>query len=275
MSVQIGKPQLRLDIEALVRIADNVLELAHPLKGIKEPSRFTADDAHIDSWAKQKQPLPADAVLVMVHRFYIQIDWFRQFIWFRRTDDRDELWSATDMEEDLGSAGFPSESTRPECVAAACAERTSLVFSVSRQGPRDESLVELLCGFLTTGGGSIRSLDSVVATAYISFPQIRLLVKRIEMHETKVAVVKENNAKLAAQNETEIVRVAHELGLEPVPSGDGPTAWAARCSRQGKRYVMWLSAKSDQFGCPYCSVKGGVDELRAFIAKEDRHEHLA
>jgi len=88
MSVQIGKPQLHLDIEALVRIADNVLEIAHPLKDQKEPSRLTADDAHIDSWAKQKQPLPADAVLVMAHRFYIQIEWFRQFIWFRRTDDR-------------------------------------------------------------------------------------------------------------------------------------------------------------------------------------------
>ena len=113
MSVQIGKPQLRLDIEALVRTADNVLELAYPLKDIKEPSRLTADDAHIDSWAKQKQPPPADAVLVMAHRFFIQIEWFRQFIWFRRTDDRDELWSATGMEEDLGSAGFPSESTRP------------------------------------------------------------------------------------------------------------------------------------------------------------------
>ena len=65
--------------------------------------------------------------------------------------------------------------------------------------------MELLCGFLTTGGGSIRSLDSVVARSYISFPQIRLLVKRIELHEAKVAAVKENNAKVAAQNETEIV----------------------------------------------------------------------
>ena len=275
MSVQIGKPQLRLEIEALVRIADNVLEIALPLKDNRTLSRLTADDAHVDLWPKERQPFPADAVLVMAHRFFIQVEWFRQFIWFRRTENRDELWSATIMEEDLGSAGFPSESIRPESVAMACAEDTSLVFSVSRYGPRDESLVELLCGFLSTGGGSIGSLESVVATAYISFAQIRLLVQRIEMHRAKIAVVKQRNAELASRNETEIVRVARELGLDPVPSGDGPTAWSARCPSQGRRYVLWLSSKSDQFGCPYCQTKGGVDELRAFASKEDGHEHLA
>jgi hypothetical protein len=272
MSVQIGKPQLRLDIEALVRIADNVLETALPLEDKRAPSRLTADDAHIDLWSKERQPLPADAVLVMVHRFFIQVEWFRQFIWFRRTEDRDELWSATIMEEHLDSADFPSECTRPESVAVAFARNTSRVFSVCRQGPGDESLIELLCGFLSTGGGSIGSLESVVATAYISFAQIRLLVQRIELHREKVAAVKARNAELATRNETEIVRVARELGLDPVPSGDGPTAWAARCPNQGHRYVLWLSTKSDQFGCPYCQRKGGVGELIAFAEKEDDRE---
>jgi hypothetical protein len=272
MSVQIGKPQLRLDIEALVRVADGALEISYPLRHSSQPSRLTADDAQTDLWAKKTQPLPVDAALVMVHRFFIQIEWFRQFIWFRRTEDRDELWSATIMEEDLRAAGFPSESTRPQSVAAACADVTSLVLSVRRQGSSDESLAELLCLFLNTNAGSIRSLDSVVATAYISRPQLRLLIQRIELHRAKVAVVKDRNAEIARQNETEIVKVARELGLDPIPSGDGPTTWSARCPRQGRRYVLWLSTKSDQFGCPYCQVKGSVTELIAFAKKEDGRE---
>jgi len=36
-----------------------------------------------------------------------------------------------------------------------------------------------------------------------------------------------------------------------------------------------ITTGEDQFGCGYCRVKGGVDELRDFIAKEGGHEHLA
>jgi hypothetical protein len=266
MSVQIGNPQLQLDIESLVRVSDSALEAAYPLERPVTPSRLTADDAHVDLWAKQTDPLPEDAILVMIHQFYLQVEWFRQVIWFRRTDDRDELWSATIMEDDLGADANIFEYTTPEEIAAVCADDTSLALSVRRQGPRDESLVELLCAFLITGGGNFRGLDYVMATAHVGFPQLRLLAKRIDLHIDRVKATKAKNAELASQNETEIVRVARELGLHPIPSGDGPTAWNARCPYQNNRYTLWLSSKNgDQFGCPYCQVKGDADVLRDFI----------
>ena len=267
MSVQIGKPNLRLEIATLIDIADASFESARPTKALPTGSRLREDDAYVDIWQGQREPLPDAAVLVMIHRLFFQIEWFYQAIWFRRTEQRDELWAATIMDVDFAYDGQSLHGVQPEQIAAACEGSTSRVFGARRADSFDESLIELLCSYFATGGGGPWGLDQLVATAYVGYPQFRLLYQRLDLHREECKLVHERNIAHASCHETEIVRVARELGLDPRPSGDGPTAWDARCPGQNGRYTLWISAGAGQFGCPYCRVKGGIDELRAFISK--------
>jgi hypothetical protein len=62
-------------------------------------------------------------------------------------------------------------------------------------------------------------------------------------------------------------------GLHPEPAGIGPTQWDARCPvRSGHR--LMITTGNDEFGCGYCRVKGGVDELRALVKMKVDHVHL-
>ena len=71
----------------------------------------------------------------------------------------------------------------------------------------------------------------------------------------------DENSEKARQNETEIVRVARELGLGPQPTGNGPDSWYATCP--GTNHVIFISAAENEFGCGWCCRKGSPDDLRA------------
>jgi hypothetical protein len=73
------------------------------------------------------------------------------------------------------------------------------------------------------------------------------------------------NAEAARAEESQLVVVARELGLSPEPSGEGPHHWHSRCP--GTNHGLMISSSSDQFGCGYCKVKGGAEELREFVAR--------
>jgi len=72
---------------------------------------------------------------------------------------------------------------------------------------------------------------------------------------------------LAAQeaerlNPSPILVAARELGLDPRPAGHNPAAWWANCPT-GRGHSVMISSASNQFGCGYCRIKGGPEELRA------------
>jgi hypothetical protein len=62
-----------------------------------------------------------------------------------------------------------------------------------------------------------------------------------------------------------ILIAARELGLYPQPSGNGPHSWLARCP--GTNHMIMVQAKNGEFGCGWCKKRGGVAELRAFVAE--------
>ena len=62
-----------------------------------------------------------------------------------------------------------------------------------------------------------------------------------------------------------LIACAKSLRLNPRPSGEAPHQWTARCPRGN--HPIFISTRSETFGCPWCRRKGGVDVLTAFAAE--------
>ena len=134
-----------------------------------------------------------------------------------------------------------------------------------RSGTFDESLIELLGGFFSTPAGAPGDIDHLIATGYINKAHFRTLLERVKCYREKERLEREAFSKQAYENETEIIHVARELGLNPEPAGIGPIQWYANCPGTG--HTLMITTSNDDFGCGYCRVKGGIDELRAFVAE--------
>ena len=258
MSVQIATPQLRLKTTDIVRIADEALE---------HRARIDTDEATANIWCKDEQARPVGAVFVLAHEVYCVIDHFDQVVWFNRTDDRDELWAYTDGWTELASTLSNLTPAARAGYLDDYSHQCACVFSVARAGSFDESLLDLVCCYFSTGGGAPGGMDRLVATGYISEAQFRLLFQRVKLAQERERMRRAKWTAEARENETEIIHVARELGLYPEPTGTGPVQWRGRCPRVSGHPLM-ITTSSDEFFCGYCSVSGGVDELRAFYAKQ-------
>jgi hypothetical protein len=264
MCLQIGSDQLQLDNDTIIRITNAALN---------DQSRLNADNARIDLWGKKKARLPDSAFPVLVHKVFCQIEWFDQVIWFTRTKERDELWVFTDFYMDLHARLVARKPPDRADALLPFGQKVTCAISVSRSGSPDESLLGLLSAFFTTPAGALIDLEHITALGYVSEAHLRLLLSCIESYRERKRIESEEYSRQARENETEIIHVARELGLNPEPAGIGPIQWYANCP--GKQHRLMITTSDDQFGCGYCRVKGGVDELRAFIEKEGGHEHLA
>ena len=264
MSIQIGMAQLQLDNNAIARIADEALS---------DQSRVLSDEAEIDLWGKRKAALPGTAVPVLVQEVFFEVEWFDQVIWFNRDEHRDELWVFTDLETDIPIGLQEQPPLARESYLFTFGSEATCAISVPQSRLFDESLVELLSIFLSTAAGSLYSVERVLATGHINKAHLRTLWRSIESYRERKRIEHKEFSRQARDNETEIICVARELGLSPVPAGTSPTQWHARCPvRRG--HPLMISTSNDQFGCGYCRIRGGVDELRAFAAKEVDHVHL-
>ena len=152
-------------------------------------------------------------------------------------------------------------------------QKVTCAISVPRSGALEESLLGLLSAFFCTPVGALVDLEHITAIGYVNKAHLRPMLSCIESYREQKRIESEEYARQARENETEIIHVARELGLRPEPAGIGPIQWYANCP--GKQHRLMITTTDDQFGCGYCRVNGGVDELRAFVAKEAGHEHLA
>lgn len=66
-----------------------------------------------------------------------------------------------------------------------------------------------------------------------------------------------------AQRPSRILAAARAAGLVPGPVGENQ--WVANCP--GAHHSLMLGTRSETFGCGYCKVKGGCEELVAFVAR--------
>jgi hypothetical protein len=200
--------------------------------------------------------LPADARLACAYEVFVQFEYFSEAAFFRRTDATDELWIGEDgiapvSVGDVGGIGLSEEAFRAQFDRFICA------FVVPRAGDERSACLGLL-ELLLRARFDFCAPEEFSVPGIVDAPAYDGLVARI-------ANEREENKRKARAGETEIIRVARELGLQPEPTGDGPSHWCATCP--GRNHHLLIGAESNSFGCGYCRRKGSVEELRAFVAE--------
>lgn len=193
-------------------------------------TRITADP-----WLKEyanKRPIPKDAVLICEYTAFMEIDTFVESAHLRRTPAADELWIRGPFREGRMVTAPTQPGEKEACLTLL------------------DVLVRSRLGFAWPNGFTKPGLLTEEA--------FQSVVKAVEAEL-------ETNTEKARSQESEIVTTARALSLNPEPTGTGATDWQAHCP--GTNHTLMISAKSDQFGCGYCKVKGGVKELREFVTK--------
>ncbi len=98
----------------------------------------------------------------------------------------------------------------------------------------------------------------MVQAGLLASEQLEVVVERLKREL-------DGNAAMAKELEnTDIIKTARELRLNPEPSGTNVASWNAKCP--GGSHYLFINAALNQFGCGYCRRKGGPVELREFMA---------
>ena len=192
---------------------------------------------------EQVEIVPANLCFVCEYDAYIFVDHIRVRLYFERTALLDVLYEWTEL---------GARRRRPFTLATVAA-------TAPPAGSEAEAVLRMLGPVWRSQSGS-------------SWPQRYCrgdLVSRAAFHRVRDEMDAERAA-LAAQAESErgaeIIQVAEALGLHPEPAGVGPHAWYVNCPT-GRPHRIPAQSQSNQWGCGYCGIKGGPEELRAEVAR--------
>jgi len=187
---------------------------------------------HLDPW-KADGDLPADAVFVgRCERFDARVE-VRESLYLSGDPGGWELWSVLGTR--AGRVALGTGAVRPG-EAAAALFRALLRARVAHAGCRGPFEGGLLGG--EELAREVADLDAGLALETLAAQEAERL------------------------NPSPILVAARELGLDPRPAGHNPAAWWANCPT-GRGHSVMISSASNQFGCGYCRIKGGPEELRA------------
>jgi hypothetical protein len=215
--------------------------------------------------SKGSRKLPKNLRFVCAFELDIGIDRIDQAAFLRKTAERDELW-ITEADGLLMLADITDEYVAREYDGRIVDYGSGCVFAAS---PIDDEL-----------SASLNLLDHLFR-AWVGFywPTKLLaagIVKEADFNKLVAQIdgeLKDNEEK-ARHNETEIIRVARELGLNPQPTGTRPTYWQASCPHTN--HPLYIDSAKNSFGCGWCRRKGGAEELRAFVKeRRDRRKNAA
>lgn len=206
------------------------------------------------------QPVPDDVVFACAYDLHCISDNTEEAAFFRRTPEADELWVVDSFtSEDVGGLAdgtvVPSDLTKLDGTIA------GKMLAVRSQGSRAEACRNLVELALRCYSGFYFARDFLGA-GLVGESEFLAITRTIREE-------REERTEEAAEKETEIVRVARELGLSPEPAGTGSDHWNARCPETNHR--LDISADNNSFGCGWCRCKGHAEELRAFV--NERKEH--
>jgi len=135
----------------------------------------------------------------------------------------------------------------------------SRVITLTRDADPHDNCVRLFLAMLLSliGIGWPMELDGCKLV-----PKVRLELAMSELDTRLRQRLKGNEEKYST---AEIVETARSLGLDPSPVTGSESAWESRCP--GTNHSIHISPKSNSFGCGYCRVKGGPEELVAFAKR--------
>ena len=205
-----------------------------------------------DPWLQQADPdtnVPKGVRLVCAYDLFLGVEDVIEAAFLRRTETEDELWVLKDVHvgriEEITGGPLP----RGTAGAMGC---VLVVQRADEELPDCLNLLELLFrtyhGFCWPTG-----FDTPGIVNEWGYNE---LVGRLEAGYGA-------NRSLALKNETDIIRVARELKLQPEPTGEGRDSWQARCPET--KHPIYIHAPVNEWFCGWCSRKGGIAELRAFV----------
>ena len=217
-------------------------------------------DAYADPFlqnARPIKPLPTDVRLVCSYELEVQGVWeIEQAVFFRRTQTADELWLASG--ETLSIIKSIADGTAsPHDLDLSGVIELGCVLAVPKQGEESTACLQLLDEVTRSRVGFYMPTRFFVA-GMVNESGFNKMTGQISLE------LKNNSAK-AKESESEIIEIARELGLNPVPTGRSPQQWTAACP--GTNHNLDVNSAANSFGCGWCKKKGGPDELRIFVSE--------
>lgn len=197
--------------------------------------------------------IPNGANLICAYGVWIEIDWVTEVALLRRRDDVDELWLVLGpykkLFEDI-CAGLPSENghRNDDCL------QSGLAYVVPRIGDEIAACRSLLRSLFRD---RIHYMQPLQLETPGILDEATFISLTSDLKDEIKAV-----SEITKKAESEIVKVAHQLQLNPQPSGTDADGWLARCPETN--HHLHISASGESFWCGWCKRKGGSEELRAF-----------
>jgi hypothetical protein len=177
----------------------------------------------IDPWlnrGEQEEALPADVTFVCSYVLDPLFETFEEAVFYREVDGHDELWVAVDPPDTLLTAVLkgeesPSVITQHVCLSLGC---SAVAQATDKTDDLTDRLLDALFRSRVGYGWPRKLLGAGLLDA--------------EAVERRVAAIKADLDRIAdetSKQETEIVRVARELSLNPRPTGTAVGYWQAVC----------------------------------------------
>jgi hypothetical protein len=198
--------------------------------------------------------LPAGCEFVCSYTNDFGIDAIDQAVAFERAEKRDNLWivsgisflTSTKLAHGMAPRDIPLDEATTWGVTLSCNQRGRISFAS----------VEMLEALIRSGIG-YNWPRQFIDSGLVSGEVFAELLSKLEAEL-------DDNARAAKSGANAIVRAAHELRLNPRPSGTGPNSWIASCPQTN--HPLRIDAEANLFGCGWCKRKGGPTELEQFVA---------
>ena len=210
-----------------------------------------------DLWFRNQSAFarfPKSAAFVCTYELNLGVDCVSEALFLNRHEGLDELWAFAGIA--LPSTYHPDQ--EPPTVYAAVSEAVlgaGCVLVLKSSGSEVEAAGELF-GRLVCERFGFSWPEEILSAGLLGKAAYTEVLEGIE------ARVKANSER-ARVFESEIVKVARELGYEPTPTGTNPAILAITCPG-GRAHHAYINAEENSFACGYCRRSGGPGELRAF-----------
>ncbi|MCE9614868.1 MAG: hypothetical protein K8T26_11365 [Lentisphaerae bacterium] len=217
----------------------------------------------VNVWGRKKRckGVPEGAVLACIYELSCGLGETEEAAYVRVADGQVQLWICADTAGNFPL--FAEKQGEDELSEFLRAETFGLSATGPSKGDLKSDAVGLLETFFQAQTGFQGPTRNVIRPGLVSESDYLALVDRLE-HEYSEHIRK------ATEQASAIVAAADTLGLNPRPSGRGPSGWWANCPGTG--HMIEIQVATNLFYCGYCRRGGGEAELRQFVAERRRKE---